>query len=100
MDRLFKINLERSRIYWDYYKSMFMILSWMLLVAALSSMIVYHKGGLDFWPAIGLSLFFYLCIILLFAVMSMMIWRHENRFFEEMLKEEVEEKPKSEEVPV
>jgi len=81
-------------VYWDYYRSMFLVFSGMLMVAALSSILIYHKGGLDFLPAAGLSVFFFLCIILLAALMSLVIWRHENKFFEEMVKQEIEEQEK------
>ncbi|MCX6695142.1 MAG: hypothetical protein NTU61_02435 [Candidatus Altiarchaeota archaeon] len=89
-DNVFRVNLERSRIYWDYYKSMFVVFSVMLMFAALSTMIAYHKGALDFMPAVGLTVFFFLCVILLSAVMSLVIWRHENKFLDEMVRQEMD----------
>ncbi|MBD3387474.1 MAG: hypothetical protein GF416_00470, partial [Candidatus Altiarchaeales archaeon] len=29
--RIFKVNLERTRVYWDYYKSMFLVFSFCLM---------------------------------------------------------------------
>ena len=97
MDRTFRVNLERSRVYWDYYKNMFLVFCGMLMVASLAAVAIYHKGGFDLIIALGLVSFFFLCIILLAALMSLIIWRHENRFFEEMLKQDSEEEQEQQE---
>jgi len=45
--------------------------------------------------AVGIILLLFLCVILLAALMSLTIWRHENKHLDELIivdKEEVEEK--------
>jgi len=96
MDRVFRVKLERSRVYWDYYKSMFLVFSGMLLTAALITAVIYHKGGYDFILMFGLIAFFFLCVIMLAALLSLAIWRHENKFLDEMI---TVEEPTQEEPP-
>jgi len=100
MDKIFKVNLERSRVYWDYYKHMFIIFSGMLMTGALASAIIYHKGGFDFILTLGLIAFAFLCVIMLAALMSLVIWRHENKFLDELIRQTSEEESAPEEKPL
>jgi archaellum biogenesis protein FlaJ (TadC family) len=87
-DKLFKVDLERSRVYWDYYKSMFVVFSIALIAGMICVAIIYTKGELGLTFAAGLIALLLLCIILLAAMMNLLIWRHENRHFDEMLRQE------------
>jgi len=96
VDRAFRIDLERSRIYWSYYKSMFKVFSTALTAGMVCAAIIYTKGEINLTMTAAVIGLLFLCIILLSALMSLIIWRHENRHFDEMTREderEFEERP-------
>jgi len=90
-DKLFQVDMERSRIYWDYYRSMFVVFSLALIAGMIIVAIIYTKGELSLTFAAGIIVLLFLCIILMAAVMSLLIWRHENRHFDELLRGQEEE---------
>ena len=84
-DKIFQVNLERSRVYWDYYKMMFIVFSFTLIAGIVATSIIYSKGEIEIVFAIGVIMLLFLFIILLAALMSISIWRHENRHLDEMI---------------
>lgn len=86
-DRFLKVAIERSRIYWDYYKSMFQIFSHALIACMIVTAIIYSVNGIDLILAVGIIFLLLLFIILLAALMSLTIWRHENKHLDELLVE-------------
>jgi archaellum biogenesis protein FlaJ (TadC family) len=96
-DKVFQVNLERSRIYWDYYKGMFHIFNNTAIACMLITAIIYSAGGLDLLLAAGIIALFFLLIVLLAALMSLTIWRHENKHLDELLEEEIPEPPQTQE---
>lgn len=95
-NRIFEINLERSRIYWDYYRSMFIIFSVALIGLMVCTTLIYTKGDISLAPAVGVLVLLFLCVILLAALMSLSIWRHENKHLDELIaieREEIEPHP-------
>ena len=101
-DRVFNVNLERSRVYWDYYKSMFIVFSFCLMAGMLCTTAIYVKGDIGLVPAVGVILLLFLCVILLAALMSLSIWRHENKHLDEMIAAETEpmQGPSPPEIPL
>ena len=101
MDKLFLVKLERTRAYWDYYKMVFLILCLTFIGLIISSAIIYHKGEMSMMTVAGVSALFFLTILLLLAVMSLIIWSFENKHLHELLTEEgekpLEEQPVKEE---
>jgi hypothetical protein len=93
-DKFLQVSLERSRIYWDYYRSMFQIFSHALIAGMLITAMIYQSGKIDLLLTIGIIALLLLFIILLAALMSLTIWRHENKHLDELL---IEEEPQSEE---
>jgi hypothetical protein len=91
-DRIFKVELERSRIYWDYYKAMFLVFSTALSAGMVSAAVIYTKGEISLTIAAGIILLLALCVILLSAIMSLTIWRHENRYLDELVRAEEEDR--------
>ena len=91
VDKAFRISIERSRIYWDYYKSMFLVFSGALMAAMLCSAIIYTRGEISLPLAVGAIALAVLMIILIAALMSLIIWRHENKHFDELLETQPEE---------
>ncbi|MBU0763118.1 MAG: hypothetical protein KKD39_08850 [Candidatus Altiarchaeota archaeon] len=87
MDKLFRVNLERSRIYWQYYKSMFQVFSHAIIACMISTAIIYSAGGIDLLLTAGVIALLFLFIVLLSALMSLTIWRHENKHLDELLVE-------------
>jgi archaellum biogenesis protein FlaJ (TadC family) len=90
-DKIFKVDLERSRVYWDYYKSMFTVFSSALVAGMICAALIYTKGEINLTMAAAVIVLLFLCIILLAALMSLVIWRHENRHFDELVREEERE---------
>jgi archaellum biogenesis protein FlaJ (TadC family) len=90
-DRIFEVNLERSRVYWDYYRSMFIVFSLCLIGGMVCTALVYSSGGIGLPPAVGIMLLLVLLIILLAAMMSLTIWRHENKHLDELIAMESED---------
>jgi len=85
MDRILRVEIERSRVYWDYYRSMFVVFSLALMAGMISVSIIYTKGEVSLsFAAVSVALAA-VCIIFLAAIMSLIIWRHENRHFDEIL---------------
>lgn len=93
-EHLFAIDLERSRVYWEYYRSMFLVFSMVLAAAMVCVTLIYTKGGLTLVPTVGIILLLFLCVILLSALMSLTIWRHENKHLDELAAVEVGEAEK------
>ena len=89
-DKYFEVDLERSRIYWDYYKSLFLVLSHSLIAGMICAAIIYSAGGLDLTYTAGIIGLMFLCVILLCALMSLTIWRHENKHLDELIRIEEE----------
>ena len=92
-DKAFKVDIERSRIYWDYYRSMYMVLSLALIAGMICAAIIYTKGEISLTLAGGIIGLMFLLIIFLCALMSITIWRHENKHLDELLNTEPEETP-------
>jgi len=92
-DKAFKVDIERSRIYWDYYRSMYMVLSLALIAGMICAAIIYTKGEISLTLAGGIIGLMFLLIIFLCALMSITIWRHENKHLDELLNTESEDKP-------
>jgi uncharacterized protein YacL len=90
MDKLFRVKLERTRAYWDYYKIIFTMLCLAFIGLIVSVAIFHHAGALSLIAAVGLSALFFLCILLLLALMSLLIWNFENKHLHELLAEEEE----------
>ena len=84
-DRALEINLERSRVYWDYYKMMFLVFAHCFIAGMISTAIIYSAGGVDIVFALGVIFLLFLLVILLAALMSLSIWRHENRHLDDLL---------------
>jgi len=96
MDKIFKVDLERSRVYWDYYKAVFSAFSLCLAAGMVSTALIYTKGELSLELTAGVILFLTLCVVFLAALMNLVIWRHENRHFDELIRQEqrdAEERP-------
>lgn len=93
VDKAFKVDIERSRIYWDYYRSMFIVLSLALIAGMICAAIIYTKGEISLTLAGGIIGLMFLLIIFLCALMSITIWRHENKHLDELLNTEPEDKP-------
>ncbi len=96
MDKVFKVDLERSRVYWDYYKMMFVVFSMILSACVIAVALIYTRGEISLQLTVGVILFLALCVIFLSAMMNLIIWRHENRHFDELIREEkrdIEERP-------
>lgn len=87
-DKIFRVDMERSRIYWDYYKSMFLAFSLAMAAGMVCTAVIYTRGELALSLAFGVIALLFLCIILMAAVMSLLIWRHENRHFDELVRQE------------
>lgn len=90
-ERLFAINLERSRVYWDYYKLMFLVFSFAFMSGIIATSMIYNAGGIDILFALGVIFLLFLFIILLSALMSLSIWRHENKHLDELIEIELED---------
>lgn len=90
-DKFFWVSIERSRIYWDYYKSMFFALSMALVASMVSVAIIYTTGAIDLLIAVGLIMLIFLLVLLLIAVMSLFVWRHENKHLDELFDYESQE---------
>ncbi len=84
-DKIFAVNLERSRVYWDYYKNMFILFGFTLIGGMISTAIIYSAGGIELIFAVGIILLLFLFVILLAALMSLSIWRHENKHLDELI---------------
>jgi archaellum biogenesis protein FlaJ (TadC family) len=92
-DKIFRVDIERSRIYWDYYRSMFIVFSFALMAGMISTAIIYMGDGIELVLAVGIMLLLFLFIILLAALMSLTIWRHENRHLDELIAYEADIPP-------
>ena len=90
-DHIFEVNLERSRVYWDYYRSMFIVFSLCLIGGMICTTLIYSNGGIGLTAAIGIMLLLLLLVILLAALMSLTVWRHENTHLDELINIEREE---------
>jgi hypothetical protein len=90
-DKIFKVEIERSRVYWDYYKSMFIAFSMALAAGMVCAAVIYTKGEINLMFTGGIILLCLLCFVLLCALMSVLIWRHENRHFDELIGAEEQE---------
>ncbi|MFC2162585.1 hypothetical protein ACFLRF_02805 [Candidatus Altiarchaeota archaeon] len=88
MDKLFRVRLERTRAYWDYYKMIFNTLCLTFIGLIISAAIVFHSGALSLMASAGLMALFFLCILMLLAVMSLIIWNFENKHLHELLGDE------------
>ncbi|MFH0861610.1 MAG: hypothetical protein V1875_01135 [Candidatus Altiarchaeota archaeon] len=88
MDKIFKVDLERSRVYWDYYKMVYHALSLCMAAGMISAAVIYTRGEIGLNVAGGIILFLFLCVIFLSAIMNLIIWRHENRHFDEIIRQE------------
>ena len=95
-DKIFAVDLERSRIYWDYYKTLFIVLSLAFIALMVCCAIIYPHAGIELVIAVGVLLLMFLFVIFLMALMSLTVWRHENKFLDELIlmeQEDIEEKP-------
>jgi hypothetical protein len=95
-DKIFKVEIERSRVYWDYYKSMYIAFSIALAAGMVSAAVVYTKGEINLMFAGGIILLCLLCVVFLTAVMNVLIWRHENKHFDELIgaqEQDISERP-------
>lgn len=90
-DRIFEIDMERSRIYWDYYKMMFLVFSLCFISGILATAMIYAGGGIDLVLAVAIMFLLFLMVILSAALMSLSVWRHENKFLDDLLELEHEE---------
>ncbi len=90
-DKIFAINLERSRVYWDYYKMMFLVFSLCFIAGMICTSLIYANGGVELIFAIGIILLLFLMVILLAALMSLSIWRHENKHLDDLMEIEHED---------
>jgi len=88
MDKLFLVKLERTRAYWDYYKIIFGTICLAFIGLMLSSAVFFHAGAISLVASVGLTALFFLAILLLLAVMSLLIWNFENKHLHELLCEE------------
>ena len=88
MDKAFRVDIERSRIYWDYYRSMFLVFSAAFSAGMICTALIYTRGEITLPITAGAILLMFLCIILMAAMMSLIIWRHENRHFDELVRED------------
>jgi|GEM_PF-6216879 len=84
-DKILEINLERSRVYWDYYKMMFLVFAHCFIAGMISTAIIYSAGGVDIVFALGVIFLLFLLVILLAALMSLSIWRHENKHLDDLM---------------
>jgi archaellum biogenesis protein FlaJ (TadC family) len=87
-DKIFRVDIERSRVYWDYYKSMFIAFSMILCAGMVSMAVIYTKGELNLTITAGVIVLLALCVILLSALMTLSIWRHENKYLDELIRAE------------
>jgi hypothetical protein len=85
VDRSFKVAIERSRIYWDYYRSMYTMFSLAIIAGMICSAIIYTKGEITLTIAVGTIGLLFLVIIFLSALMSLTVWRHENKHLDELV---------------
>jgi hypothetical protein len=90
-DKIFRVDLERSRIYWDYYKSMFLAFSMAMAAGMICTAVIYTEKEISLSVTVGVIALLFLCVILMAAVMSLLIWRHENRHFDDVIREEERE---------
>jgi len=98
-DKVFKVDLERSRVYWDYYKSIFFALAFSLMATMICVALIYTKGGLDIIYAAAIIVLLFLCVIFLAALLHLGIWRHENKFLDELIRIEEEDERQTRENP-
>jgi hypothetical protein len=95
-DKIFKVELERSRVYWDYYKCVFSAFSMILAAGMVCAAVIYTKGEINLIFAAGIILLCLLCTVFLVAIMNVLIWRHENRHFDDLIgaqEQEMQERP-------
>ncbi|MFH1054475.1 MAG: hypothetical protein V1744_00105 [Candidatus Altiarchaeota archaeon] len=90
-DKIFAVSLERSRIYWDYYRSMFVVFSLCFIAGMVSTAIIYTQKEISLVIAAGIIGLMFLMVILLSALMSITIWRHENKHLDELIRAEEQE---------
>lgn len=88
MDKIFKVDLERGRIYWDYYRTIFTVMASLLCSGIIATALIYTGKEVSLTVAAGVIVLLALTVVLLAALMSLYVWRHEERHLDELIRAE------------
>lgn len=81
----FKVDLQRARVYWDYYKTLFFMACLAVLTGIISVSLLHLAGSLNLFLTAIMIIVLYLMLLVMFLLMTFIVWRHENRHLDELM---------------
>lgn len=80
----FRVDLQRAKVYWSYYTTIFLIAAIALAAGIVVIGLLHVAGSISLLVAVAAIAVLYVSNIGLFLVMAFIVWRHENRHLDEL----------------